>query len=57
MFRLQSGFCLVHCGSSNRVISGIEYYTDREVFGLLKVSIIYRFCVSIICFIVSSNIM
>jgi len=43
VFRLGSGSCLVRFFCSNRFISGIDYYTHREVFGSLKVYFIYRF--------------
>ena len=42
-FGLGSGSCLVRFLCSNLFISGIDYYTRREVFGLLKVYFIYRF--------------
>jgi hypothetical protein len=42
-FGLGSGSCLVRFVCSNLFISGIDYYTRREVFGLLKVYFIYRF--------------
>jgi hypothetical protein len=42
-FGLGSGSCLVCFLCSNLFISGIHYYTHREVFGSLKVHFIYRF--------------
>jgi hypothetical protein len=33
---------------SNLFMLGIDYYTRREVFGLLKVYFIYRFCIGFI---------
>jgi len=35
------GSCLVHFLCSNVFISGIDYYTRREVFGSLKVYFIH----------------
>jgi hypothetical protein len=37
------GSCLVRFLCSNGSISGIDYYTHREVFGSLKVYFIYGF--------------
>jgi len=51
-FGLGSGSCLVRFLCSNLFISGIDYYTRREVFGSLKVYFIYRFCIGFILFIV-----
>jgi len=48
VFRLGSGSCLVRFLCSNLFISGIDYYTRREVFGSLKVYFIYRFCIGFI---------
>jgi hypothetical protein len=42
-FRLGSGSCLVRFLCANLFISGIYYYTRREVFGTLKVYFIYGF--------------
>jgi hypothetical protein len=47
-FWLGSGSCLVCFLCSNLFISGIDYYTGREVFGSLKVYFIYRFCIGFI---------
>jgi hypothetical protein len=47
--RLESGSCLVRFLCSNLFISGIEYYTPREIFGSLKVYLISRFCTGFIC--------
>ena len=44
-FRLGSGSCLVHFLCSNLFISGIDYYTHREVFGSLKFRSIYGCCI------------
>jgi hypothetical protein len=48
-FRLGSRSCLVCFLCSNLFISGICYYTGREVFGSLKVYFIYGFCTGFIC--------
>jgi len=40
-FGLGSGSCLVCFLCSNLFISGIEYYTHREVFGSLRVYFIH----------------
>jgi hypothetical protein len=45
---LGSGSCLVRFFCSNQVISGIDYYTRRKVFGLLKVYFIFRFYIGYI---------
>jgi hypothetical protein len=42
-FGLGSGSCIIRFLCSNPVISGIDYYTHREVFGSLKVSFSYGF--------------
>jgi hypothetical protein len=42
-FRLRSGSCLVRFRCANRCISGIYYYSRREVSGSLKVYFIYGF--------------
>ena len=42
------GSCLVRFPCANLFISGIDYYTCREVFGSLKVYFIYRFCIGFI---------
>jgi len=47
-FGLGSGSCLVRFLCANVFISGIDYYTRCEVFGLLKVYFIYRFCIGFI---------
>jgi hypothetical protein len=47
-FGLWSGSCLVCFLCSNLFISGIVYYTRREVFGSLKVYFIYGFCTGFI---------
>jgi len=47
-FRLGSGSCLVRFLCHNQFISGIYYYTRREVFGSLKVYFIYGFCTGFI---------
>jgi len=47
-FVLRSGSCLVHFLLSNLLISAIDYYTPREVFGSLKVYFIHRFCMGFI---------
>jgi hypothetical protein len=47
-FWLGSVSCLVRFLCSNLSISGIDYYTRREVFGSLKVSFIYGFCTGFI---------
>jgi len=40
-YRSGSGSCLVCFLCSDRVISGIVYYTHREVFGSLRVYFIH----------------
>jgi len=47
-FTLGSGSCLVRFLCSNLFISGIYYYTRREVFGSLKVYFIYGLCTGFI---------
>jgi hypothetical protein len=47
-FGLGSGSCLARFLCSNLCISGIDYYTGREVFGSLKVYFIYGFCTGFI---------
>jgi len=42
-FRVGLGSCLVRFLCSNQLISGIYYYTRREVFGSLKVHLLMRF--------------
>ena len=51
MFGLGAGSSLVWFLYSNLVISGIDYYTHHEVFGLLRVYFIYGFCIGFILFI------
>jgi len=51
-FRLGSGSCLDRFLCSNLFISGIDYYTRREVFGSLTVYFIYRFCIGLILLVV-----
>jgi hypothetical protein len=48
VFGLGSGSCLVHFLCFNLFISGIDYYTRREVLGSLKVYSIYGFCTGFI---------
>jgi len=43
VFGLGSGSCLVWFLCSNQFISGIDYYTRREVFGLLRVYVFLGF--------------
>jgi len=50
-FGLGSGSCLVRFLCSNLFISGIDYYTRREVLGSLKVYFIYRLCIGFILFV------
>jgi len=47
-FGLGSGSCLVRFLCSDLFLSGIDYYTRREVFGSLKVYFIYRFYIGFI---------
>jgi len=47
-FGLGSGSCLGCFFCSNLFISGIDYYTRREVFGSLKIYCIYGFCIGFI---------
>jgi hypothetical protein len=42
------GCCHVRILCSNLFITGIDYYTHREVFELLKVYFIYGFCTGFI---------
>ena len=56
MFGLRSGSCLVRFLCCNLFISGIDYLTRREVFGLLRVFLIYGFCIGFILFIVLLDI-
>ena len=51
-FRLRSGSYLVGFLCSNLFMSGIDYYTRREVFELLRVYFIYGCCIGFIWFIV-----
>jgi len=53
---LRSGSCLVRFLCSNLCISRIDNYTRREVFGLLRVYFIYRFCIGFDLFIVLRDI-
>jgi hypothetical protein len=52
VFGFSSGSILARFLCSSVLISGIDYYTCREVFGLLRVSFIYELCVVLIVFIV-----
>jgi hypothetical protein len=47
-FGVRSCSCLVRFLCSNLVISGMDYYTRREVVGSLKVYFIYGFCTGFI---------
>jgi hypothetical protein len=47
-FVLGLGSCFVRFLCSNLFISGIDYYTRREVFGSLKLYFIYRFCIGFV---------
>ena len=51
-FGIGSGSCLVRILCSVRFISGIDYYTRREVFESLRVHFINVFCIGFIIFIV-----
>ena len=51
-FQLGTGSCLVGFLCSNLCISGIDYYTHREVFGSLRVYFIYEFCIGCILLVV-----
>jgi len=51
-FGLGSGSCFVCFLCSNLFISGIDYYTRREVFESLRVYFLYGFCIGCILFIV-----
>jgi len=51
-FGLGSGCCLVRFLCSNQCISGIDYYTCREVFESLGVDFLYRFLIGLNLFIV-----
>jgi len=48
VFGLGSGSRLVRFLCPNESISGIDYYTRREFFGILKVYFIYGFCIGFI---------
>jgi len=48
VFSLGSDSCLVLFLCPNRLVSGIEYYMRREVFGLLRVYYIYGVCIGFI---------
>jgi hypothetical protein len=48
VFGLGLGSCVVDFLWSNLVILGIDYYTHRKVFGLLRVYFIYGFCIGFI---------
>jgi len=52
VFGLGLGSCLLRFLWSNLFISGIDYYTRGEVFGLLRVYFIYGFWIGFILFIV-----
>jgi hypothetical protein len=52
VLRLGSGSCLVRFLCSNLLMSSIDYYTHREVFGLLRVYFIYGFCIGFILLVV-----
>jgi len=56
LFGSGSGSCHVRFLCSNLFISGIDYYTRCDVFGFLRVSFIYGFCIGCILFIVLSDI-
>jgi hypothetical protein len=56
MFGFGSGSFLVWFLCSNLFMSGIDYYTCRKVFLLLRVCFIYGFCISFIECIVLWNI-
>ena len=53
---LGSGSCYVRFLCSNQSISGIAYYSRREVFGLLRVYFLYGLCIGYILFIVLRDI-
>jgi hypothetical protein len=48
---LESGSCLVHLLCSNLYITGIDYYTRREVCGLHILHFVHRFCIGFMVFI------
>jgi hypothetical protein len=52
VFRLVSCSCLVRFLCSDVFITGVDYYIQCEVFGLLRVYFIYGFCIGFILFIV-----
>jgi len=52
VFESGLGSCLVCFHYSNLFVSGVDYYTHREVFESLRVHIIYRSCIGLILFIV-----
>jgi len=47
-FGLRSGSCLVCFLCPDLSMSGIDYYTHREVFGLLKLYFIHGFCIGFV---------
>jgi len=47
-FGLGFGSCLVYILGSHLFVSGIDYYTRREVFGSLNVYFIYGFGIGFI---------
>jgi hypothetical protein len=49
-FELESDPCHFHCLGSDQFISGIEYYTRCDVFGLHRVCFIYVLCIDFILF-------
>ena len=51
-FRLGLGSGIVRFLCSNQIISGIDYFTRCEVFGLLRVYFIYGFCIGFILLVV-----
>jgi len=51
-FRLGLGSCHVRFLCSNEFISGIHYYTHREVLESLRGYYLYRFCIGFILFMV-----
>jgi len=56
IFRLGSGSCLVCLICCTQFMSGIDFYTHREVFGSFGVDLCYWFCIHSISFLVLRDI-
>ena len=51
VFGSGSGSCLVHFLCSNPFITGIDYYTHRDVFESRRVYFLSGFCIGLVLFI------